>query len=357
MKTALKSISLISFLLLITLTACRTEEIELIQAPDEEVLSPNSTVATLMQRTATNDGSDDNIIDLSNCFDVQLPVTVIVNDIEIVVSSEDDLDSIEDIFDEFDDDIDTLVIQFPITIILEDFTEVVINNQNELNSYSITCSGENESDYDIECIDFQYPISASIFDTGNELIDTITISNDMELYNFIENLDASTIVVIDFPITVILSDGTNVVINSLADLAETIENAEDDCDEDDDNDYNDDDCDNCTPNYFENILLGCSDWIVDKLERNDQDLEDNYIGYVFNFFADGTFMVEWNSITEYGTWSATGSGNNIIVDINIPSLPDCTNNWILHEIEEYTGEKKIDLRLGDDRLRYESNCN
>ena len=355
MKAKLKQVSILFFLSALLFSSCRTEEVESIQTPTEDTLNGN--VASLMQRTSLNDGSNDNIIDNANCFNIQFPVTVIVNGIEVVVNSDDDLEDIEDIFDEFDDDDDDLEINFPITIILADFTDIIIDDQNELESYSDDCNGENEVDDDIECIDFQYPITANVFNSSNEIIDTITITNDNELHDFIEDIDENDIITLNFPISVILSDGSSMTINSLSELESTIQNAEDDCDEDDDNDFNDDDCDNCTPNALEDLLTGCSNWIVDKLERNDVDLEDNYTGYVFNFSSDGSVVAEYDTNQYPGTWSTSGSGNNITVVIDIPSLPDCNNNWILHEIEESLGETNVDLRLGDDRLRYESTCN
>ena len=339
MKATLRIIALFT-IISILYTSCRTEEMEFIQAPEEEVLAVNSTAATLMQRTATNDGSPDNIIDRSNCFDVQLPVTVFVNGIEVIINTEDDLDDIEAIFDEFEDDDNEIVIQFPITIILDDFTEVVINNITELNSYSVNCNGENEDDDDIECIDFQYPITASIFNTNNELIDVITITNDNELYDFIEDLNSSTIVTIDFPLTVILFDGEQVTINNLTELEIVIENAEHDCDEDDNNDWNDDDCDNCTDNQLIDVLTSCDNWMVDKLERNDNDLEDIYVGYLFDFLNDGTISIISGSNMFTGNWDASGSANSITVNINIPALSDFNNSWVLHEISQVVGESK-----------------
>lgn len=355
MRTTLKLISILILLMTFMFTSCRSEEVESIQTPAEDTLNGN--VADLMQRTALNDGSNDNIIDNANCVSISFPVTVIANGTEIIVNSEEDLDDIEDVFDEFDDDDDTIELIFPITIILSDFTEIVVNNEDELENYTDDCNGENEFDDDIECIDFQYPITANIFNSSNEIIDTIIITNDNELHDFIEDIDADDIITLNFPITVLLFDGTSMTINNLTELATAIENAEDLCDEDDDNDFNDDDCNNCTPSALDNLLTNCSNWTIDKLERNDEDLEDNYTGYVFNFMADGTLLAEYNTNQYPGTWSSSGSGNDITVVIDIPTLPDCNNNWILHEIEENPGETNIDLRLGDDRLRYESTCN
>ncbi len=355
MKSIIKKFGLL-LLLSTVLFSCRTEDMEIIELPDENVLGVNSTIANLLQRTVTNDGSYDNIIDGASCFDIKLPVTVIANGIEVVIENEDDIDIIEDIFDEFTDDVDTLEIIFPITIILDDYSEVVINSQAELNAAALQCPDQSNGDDDIECVDIQYPITASIFNQNNELIDTIVINNDEELFDFLEDIDVDTIVTFDFPITVILWDGTTVQIDDFSELESVILSAIDACDEDDDNDPNDDDCDNCTTQQLEDILTGCDDWMVDKLERDDNDLEDIYVGYVFNFDAAGTITVEYGTNTSSGTWESTGDGNNITVTINIPDLPDFNDQWNLHEIEQQPGESKVDLRLGDDRLRFESDC-
>jgi hypothetical protein len=147
-----------------------------------------------------------------------------------------------------------------------------------------------------------------------------------------------------------------VVINNFTELQSVIEGAIDQCDEDDDNDPNDDDCNNCTTQQLEDVLTGCSDWMVDKLERNDVDLEDIYVGYLFNFDANGTLTVDNSGNSFSGTWESSGTGNGITVTINIPNLPDFNDAWNLHEIEQMTGEAKVDLRIGDDRLRFESDC-
>jgi len=356
MKIRFKIFAQLLIIIMLLFTSCRTEETEIIETPTDEQLKANSAVANLMKNIATNDGSFDNIIDNSNCFNVILPITVVANGTEVDVNSPQDFIVIEAIFDEFDNDIDILQIQFPITVILTDYSEVILNSIAELNALSITCNGENEIDIDIECIDFQYPISATIFNTDNEIIDTIIINNDNDLYNFIININVNDIVSIDFPITMILPDGSTITITNFIELENTIDTYKDTCDEDDDNDYNDDDCDNCSDNDLITLLTDCDEWTVDKLELNDNDIEDNYIGFFFTFLNDNTISVISGSSTFNGTWNAAGVGNNITVNINIPSLPDFNNNWILHEIEQSSGEKKVDLRLNDDRLRFESDC-
>ncbi|MFI0428041.1 hypothetical protein [Mariniflexile sp. HMF6888] len=358
MKTIARKVIFCIFIMVLTLTtSCRSEETEFIKAPEDEVLVANSPVASLIQKTSINDGSNDNIIYNANCFNIKLPITVNVNGNTIIINSEEDYKIIEYLFDEDDDDVDTISISFPITIILSDFTNVTINNYTELYNYSSTCNGENEIDDDIECLDFYYPITASLYNSNNEIIDSITITSDAQLYGFIKNLSSSDFVAITFPIKVKLYDGTELTINNLVELKNLIETYDNNCDEDDDYDYNDDDCNDCNQDQLLDVLTNCSGWEVDRLKRYGNDYDNYYDGYTFNFYPNGTLSVYWDGITAYGTWVASGEGNNMVVTVNVPGLDYCNNDWVLHEISKYT-ETKIDLRVGDnDRLRYAKSCN
>ncbi len=358
MKITTLKISLLTLSFLVVFSSCRKEETQLIEPPEEETLVVNSPIFNLIKRTISNDGSVDNIIDNANCFKVKLPATVSANNIEIEVNNEMDYEAIEDVFDEFDDDEDVIEIFFPITIILEDYSQVNINNYAELSSFSSNCNGENIADDDIECVDFQYPITASIFNSNNEMIDTATFNTDEDLYGFIDQIEQYDIVTIDFPIVVSLADGTITNVENLNELETVIDTYRDSCDEDDDNNYDDDDCNECTTNQLMTYLTGCQDWIVDRLRRDDSsNTEDYYNDYVFNFYPDGTVISIFSVWTYEGTWSASGSANNIIVVIDIPTLPDCNNEWMLHEIEENPNGTKVDFRLGEDQIRYVNDCN
>lgn len=122
-------------------------------------------------------------------------------------------------------------------------------------------------------------------------------------------------------------------------------------------DSSNDDCNNCSVSQLTDVLTACSGWYVDKLELNDNDLEDNLEGYSFDFSADGTMSVTWNNNTYSGTWAASGSGNNIQVVITISDIGDLEATWTLHEIELENGESKVDMRIdGDDRLRFKNDC-
>jgi len=348
---------LIFLILSSILSSCRKEERELIQTPEDEILEANTNIASLIRRTASNDGSLDNIVDKANCFDIAFPYTVNVNGVDIDVNSASDYAVIECVFDQSEID-NTLNIEFPIAIILSDYSEVTINTLEEFESYTDSCNAENEYDDDIECIDFTFPIEASIFNPNNELLETITIENDNQLFDFIDDLDEDTITTFNFPLTLILFDNSEVVINNFDELEIVIDYSISLCDEDDDYDYSDDDCDDCTISEIESLLTSCSNWNVNRLKRDAIDYDNAYYNYDFNFFSDGTMSVYWSSIIEYGTWTASGSGNNIEVIINVPALPLCNNNWILQEIKNCTDDTEINFVVGDDdRIQYFNNCN
>jgi hypothetical protein len=339
-------------------TSCRKEETQFEQVPEDEVLDTNSNISDLILRTATNDGSLDNIVDKANCFNVAFPYTVSVNGAEITVNSQDDYAVIECVFDQSDSDTDSLNITFPITIILDDFSEVAINSLAELNTYTNNCNGENIADNDIECIDFDYPIEASTFNPNNELLNTLLLESDRQLFDFVSTINEDNIVTIDFPIAVTLSDNSETSINNFVELETAIQTAINTCDEDDDYDYSDDDCNDCTPTAIETILINCNDWQVNRLKRNAMDYDDAYDNYDFNFFADGSMSVFWNTTTVFGTWSASGTGDNLEILIDVPSLPLCNNTWILQEIKNCSNDTEINLTVGnDDRLQYINGCN
>ena len=249
-----------------------------------------------------------------------------------------------------------LDIVFPVTIILSDFTQVQITNDAALNSYINDCNGENETDDDIECLDFQYPITASIFNEITEVITDLAITDDQELYNFIEGLDDNDTATLNFPITIRLSDGTDKSISSLDELEMQIEAVKDDCDEDDDYDYDDDDIDDTstTAQEFMDYLISCP-FSIDEVEINGQHLE-NLNGTILTFNSDGSVIADLNANTTTGTWSIS-TNNGLRLNLSMDSLTEINNSWRLNKIdEEDDGKDQVDLRTGTDQLKLIKNC-
>jgi hypothetical protein len=357
MKTIIKTHQIVLLSSILLLTSCRSEETEFIDTAPEDVVQINSDIASLIQRTAANDGSNDNILDFANCFNIKLPIAITANSVPLNINSSNDYYLVESIFDDNFDDTDAVDIMFPITIVNSDFSEVTINSMSELTAQASICNGENISDNDIECIDFVYPFSASKFNINNELLSSETFTNDNDLFSFIEGITSTDITSINFPISVLTSNAESLQINSLTELKATIENQQNTCDEDDDFDYDDDDCNDCTQESLASFLTECPNWYIDKTRQDNFNYDDIYDGYDFNFSTDGTVTAFWSSTSATGTWSTTGTANDILVIINIPALSYCNNIWSLQEINN-NDITKIDLRVdNEDRLRYRNTCN
>ena len=351
MKKFLKQVSW-SLLLIgaLSFTACQ-EEFEEVNTSDAqgESFMASSNTAVLIEKTAQRDGSFDNIVDGSSCFALNFPYTVNVNGLDITIDSIEDLRLIEEIFDEFDEDVDVLEIFFPITITKADHTEIVINNKEELVELARECI-EGGDDDDIECIDFVYPVTFYTFDVNNQQTGQVTVNSDRELKYFLDELEDDDIISIDFPITLIKFDGTEVRVENNAQLAAALEIAKDECDEDDDNDYNDDDF---TLERLEHVLVECP-WVVLSVERDGVNQSDQYEAYLMNFFESGEVTVkdrEGNVLN--GTWEVSMMDHYAALNLSFDVLVDFNLQWKVYELEE----GKIKLFSGDgNRIVMRSIC-
>ncbi len=351
MKIKMRSLLLIPFFALLLFTSCQEEVVDVTPPAESEALVANSELTGFLSATSSKDGSADNIIDKASCLSVELPVTVVVNGLEIIVDSTEDYKVIEAIFNEFEDDEDKLDIVFPITIIKADHSEIVLNNREDLEKLIEECRDENEPDDDIECIDFQYPISFSVYDTEFQVIDVITVENDRELHRFVKRVaNAEVLASLNFPVTMLLADGSTVVVNNNEELERTINEAKDACDEDDDNDYGDDDF---TKERLDEYLKICP-WVVYEFKRDNQDNTAQYKEYALNFKEDNIVVMRARGgdvLT--GTWSTRVTDRGALLKLEFENLADFTLEWIVYDIEY--GKIKL-YEVGGNRIIMKKNC-
>ncbi|MEZ2415139.1 hypothetical protein ACA086_09245 [Muriicola sp. E247] len=350
MKNVFKySVFSLLFMATLMVTSCQEEFEELPQPDEQQTIMASSSTALLIEKTTSNDGSYDNIVDGASCFALNFPYTVEVNGIEITIDSREDLHVIEEIFDAIEDDVDVLDIIFPITITFSDFSEEVINNKEELRALAEECI-EGGDDDDIECIDFVYPITLYTFDINEQQTGSVTVNSDRELRLFFKGLDDDDLISIDFPVTLELYDGTQVTVRSNAELAAAIENAKEACDEDDDNDYNDDDF---TLERFNNLITECP-WLVNEVQRDAINQTDQYFEYLMNFTEDGAVTVKdrlGNVLN--GTWSTRITDHGVLLNLEFDVLVDFTLEWFVYEIEP--GKIKL-YAEGGNRIILRSVC-
>ncbi|WP_248722224.1 hypothetical protein [Seonamhaeicola sp. ML3] len=355
MKTNWRILLLLPFFAFLLFSSCQEEVIEISDPSEAETEAPleaTSELASFVSAASKLDGSKDNIIDRASCISVKLPLTVVVNGLEIIIDAEEDFATIEAIFDEFEDDEDDLDFFFPITVINADHDEITVNNQDELDAYVEACGGEDEEDEDIECIDFQYPISFSVFNSDFLIIDTIEIENDRQLHHFMKRVrNKEVIASINYPVTMELADGSEIIVNSNQELHSTIREAKDACDEDDDNDYNDDDF---SKERLDNYLVKCP-WLVHEFKRYNQLNTEAYFEYAINFKEEGVVVMRArNGDVLTGTWETRMvRGRGAKLKMEFDNLADFTLEWFIYEIEE----GKVKVYNGDGgRIILKRNC-
>jgi len=213
-----------------SLGSCQKEEETIIQDETQSFAS-NSPIADLLSRTSQNPTAVDNILDNSSCFSVQLPVTVIINGQQIIVSNQADYQTVQDAIDAFATDDDLVNFVYPITIIYQNFQTQVLQDVYDLDDALDDC-GEDDNFNEIDCISLVYPIVINVYDSNNQLANTVTITSNSNLFNFIDNLGDNIYASISYPISAVDSNGQTVVISSNNELENFIEDAINDCDDD-----------------------------------------------------------------------------------------------------------------------------
>lgn len=320
-------------------TACQ-DEIEQSENPnDQETIVSNSTLANLMGRTTANYGAADDILDGSSCFSVDLPVTIVVSDITLVIATAADLEELEDLLDDIEIGEEVLDFIFPITLIFSDYSEIVIENENELQTFIDECVA-NEND-NIQCVDFVYPISFSVFNSEFNIIDTVIIEHDEALYSFLNGLDEdenAVIVSLNFPVTLEYANGEIIEINSNQELAEAIEAAEQYCNDDLE----------CSLTDISTILQECP-WDF-------TDGTDNYNNYQMVFNDNGELLIPEGFATSAigGNWSLSATDDGLVLTFSeLTAFQDgLEGDWIIVECDT----DRIELNKGDQTLVLERDC-
>ncbi|WP_139958382.1 hypothetical protein [Flavicella sediminum] len=162
----------------------------------------NSETTNLYKRTSMLDGSLDDIIDANSCALVQLPITVLANNISLTIATEADYILIENIFNQLPTDTDTLVLNYPITVTLYDYTEVVLNNTTDLAELKKRCDAIPLEDRAISCIDLGFPLKIQFFNTLINQSFSETILSKKQLFQFMTAVSSEEVFSIQYPIDI-----------------------------------------------------------------------------------------------------------------------------------------------------------
>jgi hypothetical protein len=342
MKKFFKSI-LFSASIALFMTSCQNEDTQ-VTTNGNANLTSTSVLTGLLARVSQDSTSVDNVIDSTSCFSVNLPVTVVVNNQQLIIVDATGYAAVQNILTEFSDDDDEVSFVFPISITFANYTTTVVTSNSQLDDIIDNC-GDVTDEVEIECLSINYPITISYYNATNQTPLTITITSDSELYNFFENFDDDDYATINYPISVTNSNAVQVVINSNTELETAIEAAENSCNNDSDDDIDDDDdndSDNTpiSPNFIS--ILQSGEWHVSYFFDN-TNVTTNYTGYNFSFENNGIVGVSVSSINLSGTWESYVDDNENTLEINFLSsqLVNLSDDW---EIIAYT---ETEIRLKD----------
>jgi len=317
----MKQISKIGVLLLMAglllLSGCQKEFSEIEEPSVEDVIKPNTNLATLILRVTFKDGSSDNLIDGSSCTSLKFPVSIELDNQILTINSEEDIEKLKSNYGQLLDDIDLV---YPITVILDDYSELVVTNEDQLENLQEDCF-DNIDDRDIECIDFVYPFELAVFNTETQVADVVKVSDDKNLYYLFNDIE-DILVTINYPITLILSDGSNIEIHNNEDLEESIDDAEDDCEEEEE--------DREEHREFISHLIS-NVWEV-SLFADAKDETLSFTGYTISFGTDETLLATKGGNEIPGEWEFDIEDNENELEISFDT-DDSPLIWLNEEWE------------------------
>lgn len=218
----LRIITGIALMALLGFTSCQSE-VDSVEGQNPNTNTANSTTASNLKRTSMYDGSFDDFMDGASCSSIVLPATVKVNGVSVSLLSQFDYQQVISILGQFNNDQDSVVLQFPLTIKKSDYTQVTVNNQTEYNAILNACSSAESSGQDaISSINIDFPITILTYNLSLEQTGSVVITSKQQLYAYMTNISSAELFSVNYPITVTLIDDTTTTVSSDAELKATI---------------------------------------------------------------------------------------------------------------------------------------
>lgn len=221
MKT-LKLITGIAMMGIFSLTSCQSE-VDDVQGDNPNTNTANSTTANNLKQVSMYDGSSDDFIDGSSCSSIVFPFDAKVNGVQIKFLSQLSYAQAVTILGASNNDTDSVVLQFPITIKMSDYTEVTVNSQSEYNAIVATCSqAENSGNAAVNALNIKFPITILTFDSSLQQTGSVVITTEKQLFTYVSSMNSSEYFSIKYPINVTLTGESAQQVNSDAEFKATV---------------------------------------------------------------------------------------------------------------------------------------
>ncbi|WP_054851714.1 hypothetical protein [Olleya sp. ITB9] len=216
----LKLITALCLLAIFSFTSCQ-DEIDNENGDNPNTNTANSQTASNLERASAYDGSFDDFLDGVSCSSIILPVTATVNGTQVSIISQSDYQQVIDILAQFNNDNDTVVLQFPFAVTLSNYTEVVIASQSDYDEIMNVCETLEDAGEDaISCIDFNFPITILTYSLDFEQTGSVVVETEQQLYTYINSIGDDQLFSVNYPITATVEGDTSqtISINSDAQL-------------------------------------------------------------------------------------------------------------------------------------------
>jgi hypothetical protein len=221
MKT-LKTITGLALIALFGFTSCQSE-VDQVEGQNPNTNTANSTATSNYKRTAMYDGSFDDFIDGASCSSIILPATVIANGTQVSLLSQLDYEQVITILGRFNNDQDSVTLQFPLRIRTSNYTEITVNSQSEYNAIVNACTSAQSSGQDaISSVKITFPMTILTYDTSLQQTGSVVITSQQQLYTYMSALSATEVYAVKYPLMVTLIDGTKSTISSDAEFQAVI---------------------------------------------------------------------------------------------------------------------------------------
>lgn len=278
-----------------------------------------SPISSLINRVSQYETTADNILDGTSDCSVKLPVQVTVNSQYVYVFSNSDFQTIQDIKNQSSSDDDKIHFGYPITIVYPNYQEYNVSSETQFENI-LAGYGDDSAFHEVSCLDFKYPIGINMYNTNNQVANTVKIQSDVQFNSFINNLNESQIVSIVFPIAMKNSTTEQIIINNNNELENAINVAVTSCS-------------SVSNSSSLDEILATSTWHV-SYYFEDHDETFQFSGYNFTFNANGTSMAVNNTTTIFGDWSIHDTmPQHLDLHFDGSELEHLETNW---DVQEFT---------------------
>ncbi len=194
---------------------------------------------------------------------------------------------------------------------------------------------------DIVCINFVYPFVLKKYDSAMNTIETVTMENDPQFYNYLLALQPSQPISISYPITTIDSNGALFSVNNNTELL----NALKECSQ------------AAVISYCNGVFAGPPDpqevcsWRVPYYPGAD----NTYAGGIFLANEDGTLTFNYDGQNYPGTWVFLFVGSEPHMNINLEGTSATAAYWNIDR-EIYVHDDHIVIYSSPLNIRLEKYC-